>query len=146
MNENSPNYPHRRWWFAAALVVVWLLWMTLRPQTQVTADLTPITAPATARGISVRLLIGIIGNMIVFTPLGLSVTLALKAPAWKTRLAWATASGALLSLCIEVLQLTIPSRVSAWDDWILNTMGTFMGAAVGCGMQKYREAKNAWKT
>ena len=41
------------------------------------------------------------------------------------------AAGALISLCIEILQLPFPSRASDIDDLILNTLGT----AVGYGIQ-----------
>jgi glycopeptide antibiotics resistance protein len=38
--------------------------------------------------------------------------------------------GALISLCIEILQLPFPSRASDVNDLILNALGV----AVGCGI------------
>jgi glycopeptide antibiotics resistance protein len=118
------------WWIVAALVSLWLLWMTLRPQAQVTADLTVITAPAAAQGISIPFLIGFLGNIAVFIPLGAAAALALARNPREARLLVATAVGAGLSAVIELLQLAIPSRVSGFDDWLLNTAGAFIGAVI----------------
>ena len=40
------------------------------------------------------------------------------------------AAGALISLCIEILQLPFPSRASDIDDLILNTLGTAVGYGI----------------
>ena len=50
---------------------------------------------------------------------------------WKSlpkRLAIVATAGAALSYSIEITQLYIPSRDSAWDDVIANTLGTLAGA------------------
>ncbi|HQE91832.1 MAG TPA: VanZ family protein [Anaerolineae bacterium] len=118
------------WWLVVAAVAAWLLWMTLRSQAQVTADLTVITTPAAAQGVSIPFLIGFLGNIAVFIPLGAAAAFALaNKPRW-TRLLAATAIGAGLSAAIELLQRTIPSRFSGFDDWLLNTIGTFIGAVI----------------
>lgn len=118
------------WWLVVAVVAAWLLWMTLRPQAQVTADLTTITTPAAAQGISIPFLIGFLGNVAVFIPLGAAATLALESEPLKTRLLTSIAIGTTLSAAIELLQLAIPSRVSGFDDWLLNTAGTCIGALI----------------
>lgn len=118
------------WWLVVAAVAAWLLWMTLRPQEQAVADLTPITAPAAAQGISIPFLINFLGNIVVFIPLGAVAAFALGNKPRRTRLLVATAVGAGLSAAIELLQLAIPSRVSGFDDWLLNTVGTFTGAMI----------------
>ena len=57
--RDRPTWP---WWVLAAAVVVWLLWMTLRPNPSVAAD----------RGVSPHALIGLAGNVVVFAPSGFS--------------------------------------------------------------------------
>ncbi len=118
------------WWLAVVVVAVWLLWMTLRPQEQAVADLTPITAPAAAQGISIPFLIDFLGNIAVFVPLGAAAALALANKPRGSRLLAATAVGAGLSAAIELLQSAIPSRFADFDDWLLNTAGTCIGAAM----------------
>lgn len=118
------------WWLVVAAVAAWLLWMTLRSQEQASADLTPITAPAAAQGISIPFLIDFLGNIVVFIPLGAAAALALAHKSRRTRLLASTAIGAGLSAGIELLQLAIPSRFADFDDWLLNTVGTFIGATI----------------
>ncbi|MBN2392434.1 MAG: VanZ family protein [Anaerolineae bacterium] len=118
------------WWLVAIGVAAWLLWMTLRSQEQATADLMPITAPAAAQGISIPFLIDFLGNIVVFVPLGAAIAFALTGKSRKTRISMSTAMGAALSAMIELTQLTIPSRVSGFDDWLLNTVGVLIGAVI----------------
>ncbi len=118
------------WWLVVVAVAAWLLWMTLRSQEQAVADLTPITAPAAARGISIPFLIDFLGNIVVFIPLGAAAAFALAKKSRGTRLVAATAVGAGLSAAIELLQSAIPSRFADFDDWLLNTAGTFIGAVI----------------
>jgi glycopeptide antibiotics resistance protein len=126
---------HKRvwfWWAVTGAVALWLLWMTLRPNQTVAADLAPLTAPAAARGISAHVLISLVGNVVVFIPLGASLALALGDEPAGRRLLLAMLTGAGLSLCIELAQMALPSRVAALDDWLLNTVGTAIGALVVC--------------
>lgn len=120
------------WWTLAGVVALWLLWMTLRPNPTVAADLYRLTEPAAARGISPRLLIGLVGNVVVFVPLGAALALALRASPVGRRFLMATFVGAALSLSIELVQMAVPSRVTALSDVLLNTVGTAAGALVGC--------------
>jgi glycopeptide antibiotics resistance protein len=119
------------WWALAGLVAAWLLWMTLRPNPSVAQDLMPLTRPAAARGISPRVLIGIAGNAVVFWPLGLTLALAMRSRSSRAQFVWPTFVGAGLSLAIELAQLALPSRVTALDDWLLNTAGAALGAWSG---------------
>jgi len=134
-NEERREVTHRAsrialWWLVFVAIAAWLLWMTLRPQEQAVADLTPITAPAAARGISVPFLVDFLGNIAVFIPLGAAAALALANKPCGPRLLAATAVGAGLSAAIELLQLAIPSRFSGFDDWLLNTVGACIGAVI----------------
>jgi len=113
--------------------------MTLRPNPTVAADLAPLTAPAAVRGIPPHVLISLAGNVVVFVPLGAALALALGDKSAGRRLLLATLTGAGLSLAIELVQTTIPSRVSALDDWLLNSVGTAVGALLGDWLQKQHE-------
>ncbi len=75
------------------------------------------------------LLINILGNIMVFVPLGMALVNSLR---WHvSRPGWlATVSGTLLSLLYEIIQLGIPGRVTALDDVLLNGIG----AAIGAGL------------
>ena len=120
------------WWALSAASATFLLWMTFRPNQAVASQLSPLTEPAAARGIPRHLLIDMVGNIVVFAPLGATLALALGGGPGRRRLMLATLIGAGLSLAIEFAQTTIPTRVTALDDWLLNTGGAFLGAVVGC--------------
>lgn len=68
-----------------------------------------------------------VGNMALFIPTGIVLPIIYKKPDsfWKV-----VAAGALVSLCIEILQLPFPSRVSDVDDLILNTLGVAVGYGI----------------
>jgi glycopeptide antibiotics resistance protein len=117
------------WWSLSLIIAGWLLWMTLRPNQTVAADLTPLTESAAEKGISTHFLIDLAGNIVVFMPLGTALALAMRGRVLGRRLLLATLGGAGLSLIIELIQTSVPSRVAAVDDWLLNTGGTFLGAA-----------------
>ena len=125
------------WWIVAAAIALWLLWMTLRSNTEVATNLTLLTEPAATRGISIHWLIDIAGNMVVFAPLGAAVALALGDHPVKLRLLGGSGAGALLSAAIELAQLALPSRVSAVGDWALNTVGAAIGAALAVFVSLY---------
>ncbi len=119
------------WWALTGVVAAWLLWMTLRSNQTVAANLSPLTGAAAERGISAHLLIDLAGNVAVFVPLGAALALALGGQTAGRRLLLATLGGAGLSLFIELAQTAIPSRVSAPGDWALNTLGAALGALIG---------------
>jgi glycopeptide antibiotics resistance protein len=136
------------WLLAAGLSVAVVLWLTLREDEYVQwsnltgRNLVPLRhhlaafrcwlddCPAADAALQ-YLLIDVVGNVLLFIPLGLTFAAAsTRASRW-ARLAAATASGALLSLLIEVVQLALPSRASDVDDVLFNTLGALLGAAVG---------------
>jgi glycopeptide antibiotics resistance protein len=132
------------WRLLAAAGVLWLLWMTQRPQEVVIADLAPLTEPAAARGISSHILISIAGNVVVFVPLGLAVTRSLalgRGLAPLAALVGGTAFGALVSACIEMLQILSPSRFPDWRDLVLNTLGALVGAIVAILIGYFQDRK-----
>jgi glycopeptide antibiotics resistance protein len=130
------------WWALAAAVAAWLLWMTLRPNQTVAADLAPLTESAADRGISIHLFIDLAGNVLVFAPLGAALALAQRdRPVWR-RLLLATLGGAGLSLVIELIQTATPTRVAALEDWLLNTGGALLGAVMGCVVTRGNKRSN----
>ncbi len=129
--RSKPSWP---WWVLAAAVSAWLLWMTLRPNQAVATNLAPLTTSAAKQGISPHLLIDLAGNVVVFVPLGMALALALRDRPAGRRLLLAAVGGAGLSLVIELVQTTIPTRAAALGDWLLNTVGAGVGAVAASWM------------
>jgi len=145
--DSTATSRYKRVWIGVGLLnVAWLYWMTLRPNPEVAANLAPLTSSAARWGISFYWLIDIAGNIVVFAPLGACVALLLgcKVPEW---VLWAALGGAGLSASIELLQAALPDRVTAWDDFVLNTLGAVVGALMACGAQalfkKYNKGRTA---
>lgn len=128
-SERRRTWP---WWGLTAAVAAWLLWMTLRPNPTVAADLAPLTTAAARRGISPYALISLAGNVVVFIPLGAALALAVGGASPWRRFALATLVGAGFSLLIEAAQSALVTRVASPGDWLLNTLGTMVGAATVC--------------
>ncbi len=72
------------------------------------------------------LLIDGLGNIVVFVPFGAALTWALMDNRRPARTV--TIIGAALSFVYEILQLSIPGRVVASGDIVLNTIGAAIGA------------------
>ena len=79
----------------------------------------------------------LIANFLGYAPLGFLVTLALLRT-WRLPmpLLWAVAAGSLLSLALEALQSFLPQRVPQLSDWLLNSAGVALGAALAISMEK----------
>jgi glycopeptide antibiotics resistance protein len=116
------------WWLVAIAVTIWLLWMTMRPDSVVSRELWPIIAAARILKIPLYLVVDLAGNIIVFMPLGAALALAMKSRKWAIRILFATLLGAFLSICVELLQMSIPSRYATVEDCLLNTIGAALGA------------------
>ena len=67
-----------------------------------------------------------LGNALIFVPLGVVLTLALRKSTHPILLAMLLGAG--LSITYEVIQVWLPGRVVAIDDVLLNTAGTGLGA------------------
>ena len=124
------------------MIAVWLLWMTLRPNEAVAVDLAPLTESGAVRTIPAYVLIDLVGNVVVFVPLGAAVALALGGMPAARRLALATLAGSGLSLGIEITQAALPARAVQSIDWTLNTAGTAIGALAGWAIQNNMWRKN----
>ena len=71
-----------------------------------------------------ELILGVVGNILLFAPLG--GVLRLQGFSWLRCLAL----GASISVTIEFIQLAIPGRTTSTDDVFLNAMGVIVGYAV----------------
>lgn len=125
----------------AVLAASWVLAVTLRPASTVrTINLVPLRdhiwavrcvlsgCPALGSAVYTIAVNGL-GNMVVFFPIGLALVGALENLRAGQRLRTAIVIGAALSVSIELIQLTIPTRATDVDDVIFNTIGTAIGAA-----------------
>ena len=69
----------------------------------------------------------VVGNAAMFIPSGIVLPILYRKldGFWKV-----VAGGALISLCIEILQLPFASRASDVDDLVLNTLGVAVGYGI----------------
>ena len=73
------------------------------------------------------LLLNVIGNTAMFIPSGIILPIIYK----KLNSFWKViAAGALISFCIEIIQLPFSVRASDVDDLILNTLGVSIGYGI----------------
>ncbi len=137
MNSTS----RKAWWLLTLASMGWLLWMTLRPDsTPNRINLIPlaehgralacfISGACARRQVFWFLFIDVLGNIVVFIPLGIGLAgLLRRLTLWRT-ICQIALVGFLFSLTIELFQLTIPSRATDVDDLIFNTLGVIVGAA-----------------
>ena len=73
------------------------------------------------------LLLNVIGNTAMFIPSGIVLPIIYKRlnSFWKV-----VAAGAMISLCIEIIQLPFSVRASDVDDLILNVLGVAIGYGI----------------
>ncbi|MDR2999354.1 MAG: VanZ family protein [Microbacterium sp.] len=78
-----------------------------------------------------------LANVAMFVPLG-----ALCAFAWpRMHAMWVIGAGAALSIMIELVQLTMPSRFSTLSDVIANTLGMALGYQVVSSWRRMRRRR-----
>ena len=135
------------WWLLTFTSLGWLLWMTLRPDsTPNQINLIPmaehgqavaclISGECAPRQVFWFLLIDVIGNVLVFVPLGIGLAGILPGNG-RQMILRAALLGLLVSLTIELIQLTIPTRATDVDDLIFNTAGTMLGAIMFVAIQQ----------
>ncbi len=142
MTRRRPR-PSRGWLALASLAVVAVLIVTLRPDDfpgfSTGTNLHPLAhhgralaallQPAANRMVIARyLLYDVVGNVVLFIPVGLTVAGALGRRPAIVRVALTALFGAVLSAGIETLQLVIPGRATDVDDVIFNALGALLGA------------------
>ena len=81
------------------------------------------------------LLLNVIGNTAMFIPSGIILPLIYKNlnSFWKV-----VATGTMISLCIEIIQLPFSVRASDVDDLILNTLGVAIGYGIYAAVKHLR--------
>jgi VanZ family protein len=90
----------------------------------------------------------IVVNVVAYAPFGLAIALKGARMAPLTRLAIGTAVGALLSLCMESVQMFLPTRDASTIDLLSNTAGAALGAIVALifnGVPGLRNRIRAWR-
>lgn len=81
----------------------------------------------------------VVGNAAMFIPTGVVLPIVYRK---LDRFPRVIAVGALISLCIEILQLPFASRASDVDDIILNTLGVAIGHGIYAAVRKIRRSTN----
>jgi VanZ family protein len=77
-------------------------------------------------------------NVLGYAPLGFFLTLSAMRMGWQTReVLVATAAAACLSLALEGLQSYLPARVPSFPDFLLNTLGAFLGAVLANSLEHF---------
>lgn len=85
----------------------------------------------------------VVGNMALFIPSGIVLPIVYK----KLDSFWSVAAaGALISLCIEVMQLPFASRASDIDDLILNTLGVIVGYGIFAACKRLKRYCSACRS
>jgi VanZ family protein len=70
----------------------------------------------------------VVSNVLGYAPLGFFLTLSAMRMGWRTRVVTlATLAAAALSLAMEGLQSYLPARVPSLPDFLLNTLGAWLG-------------------
>lgn len=143
-----------RWWLAGVVVAIAaVFWITLRPDDApgfpTGTNWKPLDHHGKAlqalqregadrRAILYYLASDVVGNVLLFTPLGAVLAGALAGRRDRSgrpsnpavvRLVGATGLGVLLSVAIEIVQLQIPGRATDVDDVIFNALGALVGAS-----------------
>jgi glycopeptide antibiotics resistance protein len=133
------------WWLFVGVITSWLLGMTLRPDRHFNPDqlnLIPMAEHSEALACLINntclsprralwfLLIDVVGNIVVFVPLGFGLAGVFHQTNFRQTIGLVALGGFGLSLLIELGQLAIPTRTTDVDDLIFNTLGASMGAVI----------------
>jgi len=142
------------WWLLTLASIGWLLWMTLRPHSKLNGiNLIPLVehgralvcliSGECASGRKWRFfLIDVLGNILIFVPLGTGLAGIWPGNNRRQTIRRAAILGLLVSLTIELIQLTIPTRFTDVDDLIFNTVGTMLGAIIFVAVQQKKLSPN----
>jgi VanZ family protein len=78
----------------------------------------------------------VVANVLGYAPLGFFLTLSAMRMGWRTHVVvLATLAAAALSFTMEGLQSYLPSRVPSLPDFLLNTLGAFVGAVLASALE-----------
>ena len=138
----------RRLWSAfLVLALVAVLWVTLRPEDEAREAARTNLSPLEHHGraldalrrdpgradrdlIVYYLASNVLGNVLLFVPMGLATAGLARERRPAIRLAGAVLAGVALSTAVELLQLAIPGRATDVDDVLFNGLGALVGASV----------------
>lgn len=160
-----PSRWRSAWSLAALAALAAVLWLTVREDELVTwqnltgANLVPLrhhwaalrcvindcAAAAAARH---YLMVDVVGNVLLFLPIGFTFAGAAPVAGRGRRVAVGVVAAALLSTAIEVAQLYLASRATDVDDILFNTLGAVLGAwllAAVVGPPERRSWRDAWR-
>jgi VanZ family protein len=78
----------------------------------------------------------VVANVLGYAPLGFFLTLSAMRMGWQARVVTlSTLAAAVLSLAMEGLQSYLPARVPSLPDFLLNTLGAWMGAVLASALE-----------
>jgi VanZ family protein len=78
----------------------------------------------------------VVANVLGYAPLGFFLTLSAMRMGWRSRVVTlSTLAAAVLSLTLEGLQSYLPARVPSLADFLLNTLGAFVGAVLANSLE-----------
>jgi hypothetical protein len=79
----------------------------------------------------------VVANVLGYAPLGFFLTLSAMRMGWRTRfITVSTLAAAALSFTMEGLQSYLPERVPSLADFLLNTLGAWLGAVVANSLEQ----------
>lgn len=79
----------------------------------------------------------VVSNMLGYAPLGFFLALSARRTGWdRYVVVGCTALAALLSLTLESIQSYLPIRVPSRVDFLLNTLGAWLGALAASGLEQ----------
>jgi VanZ family protein len=79
----------------------------------------------------------VVANVLGYAPLGCFLTLSAMRMGWRTRfVTLSTLAAAVLSLSMEGLQSYLPARVPSLPDFLLNTLGAWLGAVSASALEQ----------
>ena len=75
-------------------------------------------------------------NVLGYAPLGFFLTLSAMRMGWRGQVVGCTLAASLLSFALECLQSYLPARVPSQTDFMLNTLGAWLGAVLASGLEQ----------
>ena len=141
----SPGALSPGWMTAALVAVLAVLLLTLRPDRSPApaggVNLEPLSHQGRVLGLLVSgegnrpvitryLLTEVLGNVLLFVPVGIALGGAVRRSGTLSRIGLATGFGIVLSVAVEGIQLAVPGRASDVDDVLFNTFGALLGGRV----------------
>ncbi len=79
----------------------------------------------------------VVANVLGYAPLGFLLTLSAMRMGWRGQaVLGCTLAASLLSFALECLQSYLPARVPSQTDFLLNTLGAWLGAVLASGLEQ----------